>query len=256
MMKPLILVTNDDGVHASGLRALFQGMKKVGRPVIIAPDRDNSAASHSLTMNRPLMVKELDQDIYAVDGTPADCVTIGLGKILPTAPDILVSGINPGANLGHDISYSGTVSAAREGTIRGVPSLALSMSGEAPFLYETAVFFARKMVRIILENGIPQDCLLNINVPNLPLTDIGGTRLTHQGSRVYENAVKEISDPWDRTRYWIGGGIPSQDASKKSDSNAILAGQISITPIHLDLTNYDSLELFRKTWRDLDPNGN
>lgn len=256
MTPPLILITNDDGVYAPGIRALFQGMKKVGRPVIIAPDRNNSAASHSLTMNRPLTVKELDGDIFAVDGTPADCITIGLGKILPTTPDILISGINPGANLGHDISYSGTVSAAKEGTIRGVPSLAISMAGEAPFLYETATRFAEKMARAILTNGIPRDCLLNINVPNLPLEEIAGTRLTHQGSRVYENAIKEISDPWGKTRYWIGGGIPSQDTSKESDSNAILAGQISITPIHLDLTNYDSLELFRKKWRDLDPYGN
>ncbi|MBC8317249.1 MAG: 5'/3'-nucleotidase SurE [Desulfobulbaceae bacterium] len=253
MTSPLILITNDDGVRAPGIRALFQGMKKVGRPVLIAPDRDNSAASHSLTMTRPLTVKELDTDIFSVDGTPADCVTIGLGKILPATPAILVSGINPGANLGHDISYSGTVSAAKEGTIRGVPSLALSMAGEAPFLYETAVCFAVKMARAILENGIPRDCLLNINVPNLPLQEISGTRLTHQGSRVYENAIQEISDPWGRTRYWIGGGIPSKDTSSESDSNAILTGHISITPIHLDLTNYDSLELFRKKWLHLDP---
>lgn len=251
--KPLILLTNDDGVHAAGLLALFEGLKEVGRPVIIAPDRDNSAASHSLTMNRPLSVKTVEKDIYAIDGTPADCVTIGLGKILSTKPDILVSGINPGANLGHDISYSGTVSAAREGTIRGVTSIALSMAGEAPFLYATAVSFARKMVQTILSNGIPHDCLLNINIPNLSKESIKGVRLTHQGSRVYEDAIKEISDPWDRKRYWIGGGIPSEDASDESDANAILANRISVTPIHLDLTNYETLKIFKGKWQNLTP---
>lgn len=142
--QPLILITNDDGVHAPGLLSLFQGLKEVGRPIVIAPDRDNSAASHSLTMNRPLSVKKVDEDIYTIDGTPADCVTIGLGKILSTKPDMLVSGINPGANLGHDVSYSGTVSAAREGVMRGVPSIALSIAGESPFLYEQLYILPRK----------------------------------------------------------------------------------------------------------------
>jgi len=251
--QPLILITNDDGVYAPGVLSLFQGLKEIGRPIIIAPTRDNCGARHSLTMDRPLSVKQIDEDIFAIDGTPADCVTIGLGKILSTKPDILVSGINPGANLGHDVSYSGTVSAAREGVMRGVPSMALSMAGESPFLYKTAVSFAQKMARTILANGIPHDCLLNINVPNLPLNEIKGTRLTHQGTRVYADAIKEVSDPWSRTRYWIGGGIPSQDTSEESDSNAILANQISITPIHLDLTHYKALELFKKKWRNLDP---
>ena len=250
--QPLILVTNDDGVNAEGLLALFHGLKEICRPVVIAPDRDNSAASHSLTMDRPLSVKKIDTDIFSVDGTPADCVTIGLGKILPDLPQMLVSGINPGANLGHDISYSGTVSAAREGVMRGVPSIAFSMAGQAPFLFDTAVFFAKKMALRILENGIPRDCLLNVNVPNLPPHEIRGTHLTHQGSRVYEDAIREVSDPWGKTRYWIGGGIPSQDTSVESDSNAILANHISITPIHLDLTHYNALELFKNKWHSLD----
>jgi 5'-nucleotidase len=126
-----ILVTNDDGIHAPGLQILFNKVQKLGRPVIIAPDRDNSAASHSLTMNRPLRVRELDKDIYSIDGTPTDCVTIGIGKILPEKPDLLISGINPGANLGDDVSYSGTVSAAIEATMLGIPSIAVSLAADS-----------------------------------------------------------------------------------------------------------------------------
>jgi len=143
----LILVTNDDGVHAQGLQILFNEVQKLGRPVIIAPDRDNSAASHSLTMDRPLRVKELQEDVFSIDGTPTDCVTIGIGKIMAQKPDLVISGINPGANLGDDVSYSGTVSAAIEATMLGIPSIALSLASSAtdPLYYETAAVFGVKL---------------------------------------------------------------------------------------------------------------
>ena len=137
--KALILLTNDDGVYAPGLRLLFAGLAAAGETIIVAPDRDNSAVSHSLSLHRPLMVKELEANIYAINGTPADCVTIGVEKVLPRKPDLIVSGINAGANLGHDISYSGTVSAAKEGTIRGVPSMALSIAGHGPYHFDTGL---------------------------------------------------------------------------------------------------------------------
>lgn len=247
-LKPLILVTNDDGVYAPGLRQLHEGMKQIGQAIIVAPDRDNSAVSHSLTLDRPLMVRELAGDIFTLNGTPADCVTIALEKILPKKPDLVVSGINPGANLGHDISYSGTVSAAKEGTIRGVPSMALSMSGDAPFFFETAVECAKNICAFILAEGLPKACYLNINVPNLKPADISGLKFTTQGRRIYENALQEMSDPWGKPCFWIGGGNPSKDRKEETDSVEIAEGYISVTPIHLDLTNYEALDMLRKTW--------
>ena len=248
-----ILVTNDDGIYAPGLQILFSKVKKLGRPFIIAPDRDNSAASHSLTMNRPLRVRELNKDVYSIDGTPTDCVTIGIGKILTKKPDLLISGINPGANLGDDVSYSGTVSAAIEGTMLGIPSIALSLalSDETPLYYETAADFGVKLAALILERGLPQDTLLNVNVPNTTTDKIAGVAFTRRGRRLYEDAIKETYDPWGRKHYWIGGGTPSFDAGKDTDSAAINVNKISITPMHLDPTNYDALKFLQKNWAGL-----
>jgi len=245
---PLILVTNDDGVYAPGIQSVFEAMKEVGRPVMVAPQRDNSAVSHSLTMTRPLKVKQLDEDVYTLDGTPADCVILGLEKILDRKPDLVISGINHGGNLCEDISYSGTVSAAIEGTMLGIPSLAVSMTGEAPFHFETAAVVATKIARKILSNGLPKDTLLNINVPNV--SSAHGLRVvfTRQGKRVYADVVKETSDPWGRVHFWIGGGIPSWDINDGTDAKEVLANNISITPIHLDLTNYEALEFLRHNW--------
>jgi 5'-nucleotidase len=248
-----ILVTNDDGVRAPGLQILFNKVRELGSPVIIAPDLDNSAASHSLTMNRPLRVRELDKDIYSIDGTPTDCVTIGIGKILAWKPDLLISGINPGANLGDDVSYSGTVSAAIEATMLGIPSIALSLalSDETPLYYETAADFGVKLASLILERGLPQDTLLNVNVPNTTTDKIGGVVFTRRGRRLYEDAIKETYDPWGRKHYWIGGGTPSFDTGEDTDSAAISVNKISITPMHLDPTNYEALKILQQEWTDL-----
>ena len=249
----LILVTNDDGVQAAGLQILSNEAQKLGRPVIIAPDRNNSAASHSLTMNRPLRVKELQKDVFSIDGTPTDCVTIGIGKILAQKPDLVISGINPGANLGDDVSYSGTVSAAIEATMLGIPSIALSLASSAtgPLYYETAAAFGVKLAGLILERGLPQDTLLNVNVPNCTVDEITGVSFTRRGRRLYEGAIKETFDPWGRKHYWIGGGIPSWDEGEDTDSTAISANKISITPMHLDPTNYQALHILNEQWSDL-----
>ena len=247
-MQPLILITNYDGIHAPGLAALAKSLKQIGKTVIVAPDRDNSAASHSLTMNRPLRVQEITTDSYAIDGTPTDCVTIGIGKILPEKPLLVVSGINPGPNLGDDISYSGTVSAAVEGTMLSIPSLAVSLAGEGPYNFETAASFATDLAQTILERGLPQDTLLNVNVPNLLPDEIKGVRITRQGRRVYDDAIKETFDPWGKKHYWIGGGTPTWDAGDDTDAQAILTGCISITPLHLDLTNHGALKKLR-SWQ-------
>lgn len=247
-MTPLILVTNDDGIHAPGLAILAQALQGLGRIVIVAPDQDNSAASHSLTMKRPLRVKDLGQDRYSVDGTPTDCVTLAMGKILGRKPQLVVSGINPGPNLGDDVSYSGTVSAAVEGTMLGAPSLAVSLAGEEPFCFDTAAAFAVTLARTILDKGLPKDTLLNVNVPNRLREEIEGVRFTRQGRRVYDGAIKETFDPWGRRHYWIGGGTPFWDEGEDTDAQAILAGYVSVTPLHLDLTNHAALRKLGAEW--------
>ena len=244
-----ILLTNDDGVHAPGLKVLYQQSLKLGKTVIIAPEHDNSAASHSLTMNRPLRVRMIDENIYSINGTPTDCVTLGIGKILPQKPDLVISGINPGPNLGDDVSYSGTVSAAIESTMLGIPAIAISLAAESePLHYETAAAFIVRLAKIILARGLPRDTLLNVNVPNTTSDRIEGVVFTRRGRRLYEDAIKETYDPWGRKHYWIGGGTPSFDAGEDTDSAAISVNKISITPMHLDPTNYEALRSLQKEW--------
>jgi len=247
-----ILVTNDDGIHAPGLQLLYRQIQQLGKATIIAPEHDNSAVSHSLTMNRPLHVRELEENVYTINGTPTDCMTIGIGKLLDQKPDLVVSGINPGPNLGDDVSYSGTVSAAIEATMLGIPSVAISLAAESePLHYETAAAFIVRLAKLILEQGLPRDTLLNVNVPNTTPDRVAGVAFTRRGRRLYEDAIKETHDPWGRKHYWIGGGTPSFDAGEDTDSAAIRANRISITPMHLDPTNYEALKHLQKDWLDL-----
>ena len=243
---PLILITNDDGIHSPGLQVLACALRPLAHCVIVAPDRDNSAVSHSLTMNRPLKVTQVEENFYSMDGTPTDCVAIGLKKILEQRPDLLVSGINPGPNLGDDIAYSGTVSAAVEGTMYGIPSLAVSLAGTHPYDFTAAGRVAAWLARIILEKGLPESTLLNANVP--AIKTIRGVKVTRQGRRLWQNAIQETLDPWGRKHYWIGGGTPHLDPDEDTDANAISAGYISVTPIHLDLTNHAGLDYLKKEW--------
>ncbi len=249
MAKPLILVTNDDGVYAPGIRALFEAVQSLGRAVIVAPEQDKSAVSHSLTMNRPLRVRELEKDIYTLDGTPTDCVTLGINKVLPAKPDLIVSGINPGGNLGDDISYSGTVSAAIEGTMYGIPSLAVSLTGTAPFDFEVTAAVAWKLASMTLSFGLPENTLLNINVPARPVAEIRGVRFTRQGRRIYKDAIQETYDPWQRKHYWIGGGTVHWSGGDNTDELAVRSGYISVTPVQLDLTNHAGIDFLQKNWK-------
>ncbi len=162
---PLIMITNDDGIDSPGILALREAMSSLGRTVVVAPERDNSAVSHALTMSRPLRIRQRGSDIFTLDGTPTDCVVIGLGKLLDTRPDLLVSGINPGPNLGDDISYSGTVSAAIEGTMYGIPSIAFSVAGEPPYEYSMAMRIAVVLADRVLADRLPENTLLNVNIP-------------------------------------------------------------------------------------------
>ncbi|MEJ5227164.1 5'/3'-nucleotidase SurE [Thermodesulfovibrio sp.] len=243
---PLILVTNDDGFFSRGIQTLAEALKELGDVFIVAPDRDRSAVSHALTMHRPLRVDLIREGCYSVNGTPTDCVVVGVKKLLPREPDLLVSGINKGANLGEDVTYSGTVSAAIEGTILGVPSFAISLVGERPFKYETACHFAIAISKFIIEKGLPQDTLLNVNVPNKGLKEIAGVKVTKQGKRSYENSIHEIYSPWGEKQYWIGGGVVSWQKMENTDIQAVMEGYVSVTPLHIDLTNHQALDYLKK----------
>jgi len=225
-----ILITNDDGIHSPGLRALKESLAPLGRIVIIAPDRDNSAISHALTMNRPLRLTKIDEDVYTLDGTPTDCVSIALGKVLDRLPDLLVSGINSGPNIGDDITYSGTVSAAIEGTMYAVSSMAVSMAGELPLDYAKADGLIRELALRVIEQGLPANTLMNVNIP--AESELRGVRITRQGRRIWKQAVQEVRDPRGKIHYWIGGGthgtleLIKQKGLKHSRDSLILMGEI------------------------------
>jgi 5'-nucleotidase len=243
---PIILVTNDDGVHSPGLISLFHAMKDLGDAYVVAPDRERSAVSHALTLHRPLRAEKLREHVFSLNGTPTDCVAVGINKILPEKPAIVVSGINRGANIGDDVTYSGTVSAAMESTILGIPALAISLASQprkvSPCHFDTAAQVARKMARYVLDTSLPYDTLLNVNVPDVPYDHVKGMKLTRQGKRIYDNSIQETFDPHGEKHYWIGGGQPYWEHGEDTDIQAVQDNYVSITPIHLDLTNYDALK--------------
>ena len=248
--KPIILVSNDDGVQSEGIIALAEAMESIGTVYVVAPDRERSASSHSLTLTHPLRIEKLGPRTYSVDGTPTDCVNLGVNSILKGKRiAMLVTGINKGANLGDDITYSGTVSAAIEGTILGIPSIAFSLVTRSKFRFDVASEFAVTMAKKVLEEKLPDDTLLNINVPNLPKEKISGIRITRMGKRLYGDIIVEKKDPRGRKYYWIGGDYLSTEEVPGSDLEAIEDNHISITPLHLDMTNYSALRTLRKwTW--------
>ena len=246
----VILVSNDDGVRSEGIGALAEALKDLGTVYVVAPDRERSAASHSLSLTHPLRVEKVSPRVYSVDGTPTDCVNLGVNGILRGKKiDLLVSGINKGANLGDDITYSGTVSAAMEGTLLGIPSIAVSLVTRTRFRFDTAAAMAVDVARKVLKRGLPDDTLLNVNVPNAAREEIKGVRVTRMGKRVYGDLIVEKRDPRGKKYYWIGGDNLNSEDVPGSDLEAIEEGFISVTPIHLDLTNYAALRALRKwTW--------
>lgn len=241
-----ILVSNDDGITSEGIKALADILKTLGNVYVVAPDRERSASGHSLTLNHPLRVEEIKKNYLSVDGTPTDCVNLAMNGLLAHKPDIVVSGINKGANMGDDITYSGTVAAAMEGTLLGVPSIAISLAGKNGLEFSAAAGFAKKAARFVLDNGMPKDTLLNINVPNIESGKIKGYRVTRQGKRIYGDTIIEKTDPRGRKYFWVGGDVLGYEKIENSDFNAISEGYISITPVHLDLTNFDSIDEIRK----------
>jgi len=254
-----ILVTNDDGIHAEGVAALAAALSPLGEVVVVAPDRERSAASHALTLHAPLRMRTVETGQYAVDGTPADCVYLGALQVLDRKPDLVVAGINHGSNIGDDVTYSGTIAAAIEGTILGIPSFAISQesnsdvprgSGRGRFDFENAATVAHEIARRVLDEGLPaDDILLNVNVPQ---GAIHGTQYTRQGKRTYDEEVHEATDPRGAAYYWIGSG-PAAHADQELDTDymAVHRGFISVCPLHLDLTHYPTLEQMRGGWGDL-----
>ncbi len=239
---PLIFVTNDDGVHAPGIRALAEALRPLGQVEVVAPDREVSACSQSLTLKHPLRVEEIEPGYHSVDGTPADCVNLAFVKLLPQHPDIVVSGINRGGNLGDDVFYSGTVGGAREGTFFGVPAVAFSLASKAENDYTHAAAFAHLLVAEVLARGLPRYTLLNVNVP---VGEPKGVVVTVQGRREHEGEVLEGLDPRRRTYYWIEEGRDLWVSDEMSDVHAIRSGLVSVTPLQTDTTHHGALASLR-----------
>lgn len=230
-----ILITNDDGITSPGIIALEKAVRPLGKTVVIAPDRDNSAVSHSITLNRPLRLSQRDENHYSVDGTPTDCVILGINKVLNQPPALVVSGINLGPNLGDDIHYSGTVAAATEAAMQGVPAIAFSAGDRQNTDFSGIVDAVYDIARRLLNQPLPPQNLLNVNIPRSGKCK--GIRITRQGRRLWQDAILETQDPRGNLHYWIGGGTPQEEKSDGSDVQAFNAGYISVTPLQLNLTN-------------------
>ena len=261
-MKKHILVTNDDGVTSSGLLALVEEMRSLGKVSVLAPDHNWSGGGHVKTLDRALRVREVrladGSQAFASDGAPSDCVALAALGYFKEPVDLVVSGINLGANFGHDVTYSGTVTAAMEAVIAGVPGIAVSL--DVPYAHIDEIDFcpaaraARLIVQRVLENGLPPEILLNVNVPFLKDEEIRGFRLTRQGLRVYHSRLDERTDPRGRPYYWIGGDAPTGVPERGTDIGALTDGFISVTPLQLDMTAYHALtDLNSWQWQEAAP---
>jgi len=242
-----ILITNDDGINSPGLHALVRALEGEAETFVVAPEHERSATGHAITLHKPLravpaILPESNVKAWATNGTPADCVALGVLELLPRRPDIVMSGINVGPNLGRDLSYSGTVSGAMEGTIFRIPSLAVSVGAFRDTIFEVAASFAMRLVGLVNERGLPENTLLNINVPNLPKDQIKGVQITRQGEKRYISKLDKRTDPRGRPYYWLTGAPAPQQDVEGTDSWALAQGYISITPIRLNMTDPEALE--------------
>ena len=249
-----ILLSNDDGINAGGIRALVRELSTLGDLYVVAPDRERSGTGHSITVFEPILTQELEMNgvksAWIVKGTPVDCVKLALGKFLSEKIDLVVSGINHGPNLGTDVLYSGTVSAAAEGVIMGLPAVAVSLNSyqeEMDFSFPAR--FTRNFIRTVTRRGIDSNTMVNINIPALPLQEIKGIRITRLGVRNYDNLFEERKDPRGNTYYWLGGGVRKEEQEEDSDVLALEENFISITPLHLDLTDYRLIGEYKQVFR-------
>ncbi len=246
MPKPLILVTNDDGIYAPGLEQLAKALDAIGEVWVYAPDRQQSGVGHSVSLHRPLRVTEARERWYMVDGTPTDCVMLAVRDLLYRRPDLVVSGINNGANMGDDVTYSGTVAGAYEGMLLDLPAIAVSDVSYTPAHYETAGLVAEKLALYVLEHGLPHETMLNINVPDVPYSELEGSAFTRMGRRNYEDEIIRRTDPRGGEYYWIGGAEPDHKSEIGTDFEAVERKLVSITPLHRDVTNYAALDELSK----------
>jgi 5'-nucleotidase len=249
-----LLVTNDDGFLAQGIECLIAAAEPLGEVTVVAPDREQSATSHSLTLHHPLHPVRRGERRWQVDGTPTDCVMLALEALMPERPDFVLSGVNHGQNMGEDVLYSGTVAAAMEGLALGVPSIAISAAGSSlradPARLRAQVPVITSLLRHLTSlPALPSDTLLNINLPPLPGDQVKGVKLTRLGRRVYSQSVAPMKDPRGRQIYWIGGGSASWTGEVDSDFRAVEDGYVSVTPLHLDLTHHDALQGAARWWR-------
>jgi 5'-nucleotidase len=251
-----ILISNDDGYRARGINALREGLKGLGDLTVVAPDRNRSGASNSLTLELPLRVGQAEPDVYFIEGTPTDCVHLAVSGLFPFEPDMVVSGINDGSNLGDDVLYSGTVAAATEGRFLGKPSVAISLHtdglrGDAERYFETGAHYARQIVERLFATPLAvtlgRATILNVNVPNIPVSAVKGIKVTRLGNRHRSEAVIKAEDPRGRPVYWVGPAGASQDAGPGTDFHAVAEGYVSVTPLTIDLTNHAALDGLR-TW--------
>ena len=250
------LASNDDGILAHGLECLVAAAEPLGEVTVVAPDREQSATSHSLTLHHPLRPVKRGERRWQVDGTPTDCVMLALEALMPEKPDWVLSGINHGQNMGEDVLYSGTVAAAMEGLSLGIPAIAVSFAGgdlraDVTRLREQVPTLTNVLKHIVRLPSFPANTLLNINLPPVAAGAVKGIRLTRLGRRVYSQSVTELKDPWGRQIYWIGGGNISWTGEPDSDFRAIDEGYVSITPLHLDLTHHTLLQDARTWWKEL-----
>lgn len=250
-----ILLSNDDGILARGLGVLERACEPLGELYVVAPDREQSATSHSLTLHHPLRPVQLGERRWQVDGTPTDSVLLGVGVLMTDRPDFVISGINHGPNMGEDVLYSGTVAAAMEGLALGIPSIAVSFGGNAlraDALLDSQVGVLRTLLQHLTTlPAFPPDTLLNVNLPPLPAEQIKGVQLTRLGRRVFSDSITRMKDPWGREIFWIGGGSVQWSGPDDSDFATVAAGYISVTPLHLDLTHRDQLDASADWWRAL-----
>lgn len=247
MAEPLILVTNDDGIYSRGILVLYQALKGLGERIVVAPETEKSAVGHAITLSDPIKVGEVVREDgfsgYAVGGTPADCVKLGVKALLERRPDMIVSGINRGANVGMSILYSGTVSAATEGVLLGIPSMAISLDAWVDPEYSYAAKIARQFTQMVFAHGLPAGTALNVNVPGIPEEEVKGVQLTRQGMSYYEEDFDRREDPHQRIYYWMAGRMVKSGDDADCDDTALRNRFVSVTPLHYNLTHFDSLKV-------------
>ena len=250
-----LLLTNDDGIRAHGLECLIEAASPLGEVTVVAPDREQSATSHSLTLHHPLRPVRVGERQFQVDGTPTDCVMLAVDALMPDRPDFVVSGVNHGHNMGEDVLYSGTVAAAMEGLSMGIRSIAISFAGgdlraDLSHLHAQIAVLTPLLKHLTSLKQFPAHTLFNVNLPPVAPSGIKGVRLTRLGRRAYTGSLQPMEDPWHRPIYWIGGGSITWSGADDSDFRAIEEGYISVTPLHLDVTNFDILRTASEWWRE------